>query len=249
MRAYEFSRRNFREVLRDPLSWCFMIALPVLLFVALKVMVAAVGQGIEATPQFRVDHMTVSMMVFSFSFLTIFVANILSRDREDKYLMRLKSTPMTAADFVIGFTLPMLPFVVLQSIAVLITGFCFGLPVSGKALLLVPVLLPVSLIFIGFGILFGSLLPSKGVGGVASVIPTAASLLGGMFFPLDIIEGGFHDFCYALPFANAIGIGQSVIGQTAADVPAALLNCGLYIVGVFGISVVTFGVKLHRDSI
>lgn len=249
MRALEFTKRNVKEILRDPLSWVFMIFLPVLLFVVLEIMVDAIGADISYTPQFEVKRLTVSMIIFAFSFITIFTGNTLAKDREDRFLMRLKAAPMRPFDFVFGYTVAVLPFAALQEIVVVLTGLCFGLEVSGSLLIMMAAMLPVSLIFIGFGVLFGSLISSKGVGGIASIIPTAASLTGGMFFPLETMEGGFKNMCDALPFANAIGIGGALIGGDASGVTAsAVIGIG-YVAAIYILAVAIFSIKLRGDSI
>ena len=129
MRYLQFAKRNFKEILLDPLSWIFMFILPILLFVVLQIMVKAIGD-ISYTPQFEITHLTISMIIFSFSFLTIFSGNMISHDKEEKYLLRLKSTPMKPSDFVLGYTLCNLPLAFIQEIIIIIVGLCFGLTFS-----------------------------------------------------------------------------------------------------------------------
>ena len=125
MRYLQFAKRNFKEILLDPLSWIFMFILPILLFIVLQIMVKAIGD-ISYTPQFEINHLTISMIIFSFSFLTIFSGNMISHDKEEKYLLRLKSTPMKPIDFVLGYTLCNLPLAFIQEIIIIIVGLCFG---------------------------------------------------------------------------------------------------------------------------
>ena len=49
MRYLQLAKRNFKEILLDPLSWLFMFILPILLFVVLQIMVKAIG-NISYTP-------------------------------------------------------------------------------------------------------------------------------------------------------------------------------------------------------
>lgn len=249
MRWFEFTKRNFKEIFRDSLSWVFLLGLPVVLFVVLEIMVNAIGADISVTSQFEIKHLTVSMFIFSFSFLTIFTGNILSKDREEKLLMRLKSTPMKSYDFVLGYTLSVVPFAIIQEIVVAITGVIFGLKLSLSIILLIITMLPISLIFIGFGILFGSLISSKGVGGIASIIPTASSLLGGMFFPLSIMTGSFKTFCYVFPFVNAIDLGQAIIGDSVYNLLLSIMICIIYVVVIYVSSILVFSIKLKKDNI
>lgn len=249
MRWFAFTKRNFLETLREPLSWVFMIGLPVLLFIILEVMMKAIGGDMSQTPQFEVEAMTVSMIVFSYSFICLFTSINLSKDREERFLLRLKSTPMTAVDFVLGYTLSSFPFILLQEVLVILTGICLGLKLTWGIVGVFFAMLPVAFIFIGLGILFGSCISSKGVGGVASVIPTACSLLGGTFFPLSLMSGAFKIVCYAFPFANAIDIGKALIGVNVYNLPLSIGVCLGYIVAIYATAVAIFTVKLHKDSI
>lgn len=228
MRYLQFAKRNFKEILLDPLSWIFMFILPILLFIVLQIMVKAIVD-VSYTPQFEINHLTISMIIFSFSFLTIFSGNMISHDKEEKYLLRLKSTPMKPSDFVLGYTLCNLPLAFIQEIIIIIVGLCFGLTFRINLLYLILGLFPISLIFIGFGILFGSLLSLKAVGGVSSIIPTACSLLGGMFFPLDNIDGGFKIVCEIFPFYHAINIGQFIMNEDVNNIILSFIICLIYI--------------------
>ena len=248
MRYLQFAKRNFKEILLDPLSWIFMFILPILLFIVLQIMVKAIGD-ISYTPQFEINHLTISMIIFSFSFLTIFSGNMISHDKEEKYLLRLKSTPMKPIDFVLGYTLCNLPLAFIQEIIIIIVGLCFGLTFRINLLYLILGLFPISLIFIGFGILFGSLLSLKAVGGVSSIIPTTCSLLGGMFFPLDNIDGGFKIVCEIFPFYHAINIGQFIMNEDVNNIILSFIICLIYILIIYLSAVFIFIIKLHRDSI
>lgn len=248
MRFFEFAKRNFKEIYRDPVSWVFMLILPVAMFVVFEILIAGIG-GTENVPQFEIKHLTVSMIIFSFSFLTIFSGNNLAKDREDRFLLRLKSTPMKGYDFVLGYTLSIIPFIIIQEIVVTIVGLIYGLSFNGSTFLLMVCMFPVAFIFIGFGILFGSIVSTKGVGSVAGIVPTASCLLGGMFFPLNNLKGGFKVLCEALPFANAVSVGQAIIGDEVNNLNLSILLVIVYVAVIYIVSIIIFTVKMRRDSI
>lgn len=242
MRFLTFTKRNILELIRDPLSSIFFVVFPGVLFIVLSLIMHSLGEeAILNTPQFEINHLTMAMIVFSFSFITIFVGNMIANDKENYFLMRLKSTPMQAKDFIIGYTLSILPIAAFQEIVMLIIGIILGLKVTWYVLVASLLLFPISFLFIGCGILLGTLTNSKAVGGIASIVPTMTSLLGGMFFPLDKI-------CYIFPFANATKVSNLVIsGDFNILIPYLIVL--VYTLAIYIISVLLLNYKLHHDGI
>lgn len=248
MRTLSFFSRNIKEIIRDPLSIIFLIVFPVSLFVILQSVIRSMNVDISYVPQFEINKMTMSMIVFSFSFITIFLGNIIASDRESCFLLRLKATPMKSYDFILGYTLMMIPLAFFQEIAMTLTGLLFGFSFSINTIISLLVLWPLSLLFIGFGIIFGIFFNAKSVGGIASLLPTMTSLLGGIFFPIDNMSGGFKDVCYFLPFANASKLAK-MINLNNYDVLSNLINIFIYIIAIYVISLFTFSYRLHHDKI
>ena len=249
MRSLTFAKRNILELIRDPLSSIFFVVFPGALYVILSLIMKSLGaEALMNTPQFEINHLTMSMIVFSFSFITIFVGNMIANDKESFFLMRLKSTPMRAKDFIIGYTIAIIPIALFQEIFMLIIGMILGLTINGYIFLAALFLFPMSFLFIGFGILFGTLVNSKAVGGLSSIIPTMTSLLGGMFFPLDNMEGGFKTICYIFPFANATKVSNLII-QGNFNVWLPYLIVLAYVIVIYGISIFILNYKLSHDGI
>lgn len=249
MRSLTFTKRNFLELIRDPLSTIFFVVFPGVLFVVLSLIMNSLGEEVLATvPQFEITHLTMSMIVFSFSFITIFVGNIIANDRNTYFLMRLKTTPMQAKDFIVGYTFAVFPISLMQEIIIILIGLCLGLNLTWEVLLGALILLPSSLLFIGFGIIFGILVNIKAVGGLSSIIPTATSLLGGMFFPLENMQGTFKNICYFFPFANAIKVGNMIANKNF-DFLNPLINYLLYTIALYLIAIIIFEYKLNHDNI
>ena len=249
MRFLTFTKRNILELIRDPLSSIFFVVFPGVLFIVLSLIMHSLGEeAILNTPQFEINHLTMALIVFSFSFITIFVGNMIANDKENYFLMRLKSTPMQAKDFIIGYTLSILPIAAFQEIVMLFIGIILGLKVTWYVLVASLLLFPISFLFIGCGILLGTLTNSKAVGGIASIVPTMTSLLGGMFFPLDTMEGTFRKICYIFPFANATKVSNLVInGDFNILIPYLIVL--VYTLVIYIISVLLLNYKLHHDGI
>ena len=159
-----------------------------------------------------------------------------------------KSNGISRKTFIKGLLISIIPIALFQEIFMLIIGMILGLTINGYIFLAALFLFPMSFLFIGFGILFGTLVNSKAVGGLSSIIPTMTSLLGGMFFPLDNMEGGFKTICYIFPFANATKVSNLII-QGNFNVWLPYLIVLAYVIVIYGISIFILNYKLSHDGI
>jgi ABC-2 type transport system permease protein len=216
MRMPAFASRNLKELLRDPLSLVFCIIFPLFLLV----LVALLNRRLPPVENFQLVTFAPGTAVFSFSFLTLFSAMLIAKDRTSSFLIRLFASPLTSADYIWGYSLPLLPIALAQSLVFFITAFFFGLPVSANLFLTLLVLLPAACFFIGLGLLFGSLFTDKQVGGIFSIFVWLATMLSGMWLPLDMVGGAFQSVAYLLPFAPAVDAARAaLLGDYAAILP------------------------------
>lgn len=215
MKMLIFSRRTAKEILRDPLNFGFGLGFPLILMLLLTML-----QRNIPVPLFAPESLTPGLAVFGLAFFTLFSATLLSKDRSGAFLQRLYTTPLTAADYILGYALPLLPMALAQSLICYAAALLTGLPLSGRAILGVLSAIPSSLIFISLGLLCGSVLNDKQVGGLCGALVTnLTAWLSGTFFDLDLIGGVFKRFCYFLPFVHAVDMGKSIL---AGDGAAAL---------------------------
>lgn len=215
MRMLTFANRNAREMVRDPLTVCFGLGFPLVLILLLSAIQANVP-----VPLFEIAHLTPGITVFGLSFMTLFSATLIAKDRSSSLLQRLYTTPMTPLDFILGYTLPILPFAVAQSIVCYIVAILLGLDITVHILPAVLFILPVSILFIALGLLFGSILTDKQVGGICGALLTNLSAwLSGTWFDLALVGGVFQRIAYALPFVHAVDMERAIL---AGDLAGAL---------------------------
>ena len=216
MRAMTFARRTAKEILRDPLTLFFGLGFPVVLLLLLSAIQANIP-----VPMFEIQTLAPGMTVFGLSFITLFSATLISKDRESALLQRLYATPMTGWDFILGYTLPMLPIAFAQSVCCFLVGAMLGLQLTGNILLAALFILPVSLFFIGMGLLLGSLLNQKQVGGICGALLTnLTAWFSGIWFDLDLVGGAFKTIADLLPFVHCVKLEQAVaVGDLAAALP------------------------------
>ena len=214
MRMLTFARRNAKEILRDPLNLAFGLGFPLVLILLLSAIQANIPVSL-----FEIGHLTPGITVFGLSFMTLFSATVIAKDRGSSLLQRLYTTPLTPADFILGYTLPMVPIAVAQSIICYITAVILGLDVTVTIFFALVLIIPVSVLYIALGLLFGSILTDKQVGGVCGALLTNLSAwLSGIWFDLDLVGGVFRKVAYALPFVHAVEMERAVLAGNYTDI-------------------------------
>ena len=236
MRMLTFAERNTKEILRDPLTVAFGLGFPLVLMLLLSAIQANVPVSL-----FEIERLAPGITVFGLSFMTLFSATILAKDRGSSLLQRLYTTPLTPLDFILGYTLPMLPIAVAQCGVCYIAAILLGLDVTVNILYAVLFILPVSVLFIAFGLLFGSILNEKQVGGICGALLTNLSAwLSGTWFDLELVGGTFRKIAYALPFVHAVEMERAVLaGDFGAIFPHLWWVLG-YAVAVLAAAVLLF---------
>ena len=77
MRAMIFSHRNFKEILRDPLSFAFGLGFPVVLIILISIMQRSI-KGMSNTAIFDINNFAPAMAVFGLSFIALFLSMLIS---------------------------------------------------------------------------------------------------------------------------------------------------------------------------
>lgn len=207
MRLLTFSSRNAKEILRDPLNVAFSLGFPVILLF----LMSAIGANAPVSI-FEIETLTPGITVFGLSFMTLFSATLIARDRETALLQRLYTTPLTSADFIFGYVLPILPIAVAQCALCYIAAVMLGLTWSVYIVYAVLLIIPVSLLFIALGLLFGSILNTKQVGGICGALLTILTAwFSGAWFDISLIGGVFERLANILPYIHAVALEKAVL--------------------------------------
>ena len=207
MRLLTFANKNTKEILRDPLTLFFGLGLPLVLILLLSAIQANIPVKL-----FEIQHLTPGITVFGLAFMTLFSATIIAKDRGSSLLQRLYTTPLTPLDFILGYTLPMIPLSVAQCVICYIAAIVLGLDITINILYAVVCIIPVSILYIALGLLCGSMLTDKQVGGICGALLTNLSAwLSGVWFDLDLVGGAFKNISYALPFVHAVDMERAIL--------------------------------------
>ena len=216
MKMMTFAKRCAKEILRDPINLGFGLGFPLVLLVLLSTMQRNIPVSL-----FAIDTLTPGITVFGLSFLTLFSATLVVRDRESAFLQRLYTTPLTGLDFILGYMLPILPIAMGQSIICYLFAIPLGLTVSVNMVYAVMGIIPMAVFNIALGLLCGSILGVKQVGGICGALLTNLSAwLSGVWFDLNLVGGFFEKAANALPFLHAAELEKALFQgdfQAAAE--------------------------------
>lgn len=245
MKTLAFASRNAKEILRDPLNLAFGIGFPLAILFLLSIIQSNVPVSL-----FEIENLVPGIAVFGFSFISTFSGMLIAKDRSTSFLMRLFSSPLTGANFILGYSLPLLPFAIVQSAICFIAAFFLGLTISVNVLIAFIVLIPTSILFIGIGLLAGSLLTDKQVGGICGALLTnLAAWLSGAWFDLNLVGGTFKQVAYALPFVHAVDAGKSALaGNYSGMFPHLWWVIG-YATVISILAVLIFSKRMNSDAV
>ena len=248
MRTAAFASRNTKEILRDPLTLIFGLGFPLVLLVLLSAINAGIPKEANNT-MFTIQNLAPGISVFGLSFLALFSSMLISKDRTTSFVLRLFTSPIKPADFILGYTLPMLPMALVQSAICYAAALFYGLPFSADLLLATVVNLPIAVVFIALGLLFGALLNEKAVGGVCGALLTNLSAwFSNIWFDTSMVGGWFKTVADALPFSHAVNAARAAAAGNYADVMPELWWVIAYALAITAAAIAVFSVKLRKSN-
>lgn len=207
MRTAAYARRCAREIIRDPLNLAFALGFPVILLLLMTAIQANIPVEL-----FAIGRLSPGVSVFGLSFMTLFSATLVAKDRSSAFLQRLYAAPLTSADFILGYTLPLIPCSVAQSIVCYALSMLLGLTPNLNIIWAVLFIAPLSVFYIALGLLCGSIFNDKQVGGICGALLTnLAGWLSGTWFDLSLVGGAFEKIANCLPFVHAVELERAVL--------------------------------------
>ena len=185
MRIFTFASRNTKEITRDILTLIFGIAFPIVLLLLLSAINKGIPEG-YGPDIFMISKLAPGITVFGLSFLALFSSMLIAKDRTTSFVLRLFTSPLKPSEFILGYTLPMIPMALVQTAVCYICALFLGLPFSVNLIVAVFVNLPIAIVFISLGLLFGSILNEKAVGGICGALLTK---ICSRFLTLSTLQG------------------------------------------------------------
>ena len=236
MRTLTFAKRCAKEILRDPINLAFGLGFPLVLLWLLSAIQANIP-----VPLFEIHTLAPGITVFGLSFMTLFSATLIAKDRESALLQRLYTTPLTGWDCILGYMLPLIPMALVQTVLCYLCAIPLGLTVNVNLLYAILGILPVAVFYVALGLLCGSVLGVKQVGGICGALLTNLSAwLSGVWFDLSLMGKAFQSIANLLPFVHAVKLEQGLVSGDGAAVLPHLWPILLYSGAVTGVAVYCF---------
>lgn len=234
MRMMTFAKRCAKEILRDPINLGFGLGFPLVLLLLLSAIQANIPVSL-----FEIGTLTPGITVFGLSFMTLFSATLIAKDRESALLQRLYTTPLTGFDCIIGYMLPILPIALGQAVICYLFAIPLGLTVSVNIIYAIIGITPMAIFNIALGLLCGSILGVKQVGGICGALLTNLSAwLSGVWFDLELVGGIFGKVANVLPYVHAAEMEKALFsgnfeGAASHILPVLLYSVFTTVVAVF----------------
>lgn len=211
MRWLTFTKRTAKEIILDPLTVAFGLGMPVALLLLLSAINSGIPEGYGPS-NFKIENLTPGVNVFAMSFLTLMAGLLLSKDRGSSLLQRLLTTPLTAVDYIVGYMLPLIPIALMQGIICYVIAMILGLSFTANIFLAILISILPAIMFSALGLLLGTLLNEKQVGGICGALVTnLTAWLSGAWFSLDMVGGAFKTVGQILPFYHAVEMQKAVL--------------------------------------
>ena len=232
-RTLVFAGRTIKEIVRDPLTVIFGIGFPVVLIILMNLMQRNVAGMAENTPHFALANFTPSMTVFGLAFISLFLGQLIAKDRNSAFLSRLIASPLTCAEYIAGYALPFVPLAIVQGVICFAVAMLLGLTPAVEIVFACICVIPVALLYTAIGVIFGTLLTAQQVGGIGSVLVNLAAWASGTFFTVEMVGGAFEGVCKLLPFYHSVELIRSALAGNAA-------NISVHVIWVLGYAAVLF---------
>ncbi len=243
-----FTRRNFLEILRDPISVFFGVCFPIILLLLLTLIDRAIPAQAQMT-LYHIENLAPGIAAFSECFLCLFASMLVAKDRCGSLMMRLLTSPMSAWNFIAGYCLSMLPIGLLQALVCYAAAAALGFPLSVHSIIAILGLIPAIVFYLSLGLLLGTVLSEKAVGGICGALMTnLAGWLSGTWFSIEMIGGAFETICRVLPFYPcALASKQLAFGHYSDAAPNLAVVCA-WAAAVFVFSVLVFTRKMRKGN-
>ena len=241
MRVLSLAKRNFKEIVRDPLTLVFAILLPIFLLFIFQ-------QFDIPSDVYNIENFAPSIIIFGYSFITLFTATLIAKDRSSSLLSRLYASPLKSFDYILGYSIALFPIAIIQSILFFTAALFNGLALSINMVTTILIMVPISLLFISLGILIGSLVNDRAAPGIGSIVVQLVAFTSGMYFSVDQMGGVIAFISRILPFSYTVDIAKASLAGDLLEVKMKLLIVFVYITAVFIIATVVFKKKMISDN-
>lgn len=248
MRLLAFTSRNTKEILRDAITLCFGLGFPLVMLLLFY----AINKNIPAEAHmtmFEMPSIAPGISVFGLSFMALFTGQLIAKDKTTSFTLRLFTSPLTSSEFILGYTLPLIPMAIVQSAICYIVAIILGLKISVNLLLAIVVNIPIAIVFIALGLLLGTVLNEKAVGGICGALLTnLCAWFSNIWFDISLVGGLFEKIANYLPFVHAVNAAKFAIRGNYGEIMPQLVWVMVYAVVLLAVAIAVFSLKTKENK-
>jgi len=153
--------------------------------------------------------------VYGLMILIATAAEIIAGDREKGFLSRMFTTPARPSDFILGYSLPFIPVLIVSALVYLGVGMGLGLTIVGNLGHAFLIFFLIGLCAIGVGMIVGSLIKSESQAGISWLFIVPVAMISGAWFTVDRMPSALKSIADVLPFIHAIDASRAVVNGSS----------------------------------
>jgi len=162
-----------------------------------------------------VNFFAPGIAVFGLMILVSTATQIIAGDREKGFLARMFTTPARPWDFILGYSLPFIPVLIVSTLIYLGVGMAMGLTIVGNLGYAFLIFFLIGLCSIGIGMIVGSLVKSESQAGVCWIFIVPMAMISGAWFSVEGMPSAVKSVAGALPFIHAIDGSRAIINGSS----------------------------------
>ncbi|TFG33020.1 ABC transporter permease [Candidatus Thorarchaeota archaeon] len=200
---------------------------------------------VESSTLSQWDFMAPGIFAFAAIFLTMIVAQSMTYERDEGLLKRLRTTPVSSAEYMVSQTLSNMVIAVVQVALVLASAFAIGYrPATGPAGIGFAFLIALaySLVAVGFGLIAATISKSADVATGISFVFIMPQMFFGTFMPL----GGATEVIAKFMPSKYITDALTTLFLRGAPVTSTIIWFDFAVVSILGIALILVGIALFE---
>jgi len=182
--------------------------------------------------------------VYGLMILISTAAGIIAGDREKGFLARMFTTPARPQDFILGYSLPFIPVLIVSTLIYLGVGMALGLTIVGNLGHAFLIFFLIGLCAIGIGMIVGSLVKSESQAGISWLFIVPMAMISGAWFTVDRMPSALRSVAGALPFIHGIDASRAVLNGSSFS--AIILD--IYWLAGWAVVLFAAGIVLFRRT-
>ena len=182
--------------------------------------------------------------VYGLMILISTAAGIIAGDREKGFLSRMFTTPARPSDFILAYSLPFIPVLIISTLIYLGVGIGLGLTIVGNLGHAFLIFFLIGLCAIGIGMIVGSLVKSESQAGISWLFIVPIAMISGAWFTVDRMPSALRSVAGALPFIHAMDASRAVLNGS----PFSAIILDLYWLAGWAVVLFAAGIALFRRT-